>query len=233
MGKRYLVVWLEGPLQSYGREDCIYARKTQRFPRRAALWGMVFSAAGWYDAQRERLAELLDCSLTVYGYTPDRPMLTDYQIVGGNWDITDPWQERMVPHRFDGKAIVGSATRPRTKQYLQESVFAAILEFPEHWESDLRRACVSPRDMISLGRKACIPTVPVLQGIANDFDSALELLEYVEENRNECFETPVYRRRVFEETTDRENARWSLNDVPLSFRPTPEYGWRYVNVRQL
>lgn len=233
MDTKFLILWLEAPLQSYGEENCLYVRSTTKFPRRAALWGMIFGAAGWYNEQRDRLAQLRPCSLTVFGYGKEKPILSDFHIVGGGWDESDPWQERMVPHTSNGSKVVGIPTRPRVKQYLQDSVFSAICEFPAQWEDELRETCKSPKDVVFLGRKACIPTVPVLQGIADDWDQALRTLSFVEEQRNKMAASPVMRTVVFEETKDQRQARWHLQDVPLAFRPSYEYVWRYVAVRHL
>ena len=234
MHTRYLVMWLEGPLQSYGGKDQIFVRGTQKFPSRSAICGMLFSAAGWHDEQRERLAELRECSLAVYGYKGESPVLSDYQIIGGGWDLKDPWQERMVPHKSNGKPVAGALpTRPVIKQYLQDSVFAAILEFPAQWENDVRAACCSPHDILFLGRKACVPTIPILQGVAGSFEEALAILDRVEEKRNEICAVPAVRHRVYEETQEAASARWHLRDVPLAFQPAFEYGWRYVAARAI
>ena len=231
MQTKYLVLWLEAPLMSYGDGKCLYVRKTLSFPSRGALWGLVFSAAGWQNEQRERLTAIRDLPVTVYGYKTEGSILSDYQIMGGGWDTHDPWQERMVPHKSDGKAVTGTEpTRPLVKQYLQDSVFAAILPFPSSWEGEIRAACASPCDVLSIGRKACVPTIPVLQGVADTFEDALSILSQVEEKRNSVSDAPVQRQRVYEETKDFRKARWRLQDVPLAFRPAYEYGWRYVTV---
>lgn len=231
---RYIALWLEAPLMSFGGNDRKYIRNTLRFPSRATLWGVVFSAAGWLDDQTDRLAELKNCSVTVFGYKPDHPVLSDYQIVGGGWDTKDRWQERMVPHTAKGKTVAGpSPTRPLIKEYLQDAVFSAVLEFPAIWEDDLRRACASPHDALFIGRKACLPTVPILQGVAESFEKAVAILDFVRDKRNEFSNEPVFQKRIYSETTNPQEARWHLNDVPVAFRPKFEYGWRYVKVDQL
>ncbi len=73
---RYIALWLEAPLMSFGGNDRKYIRNTLRFPSRATLWGVVFSATGWLDDQTDRLAELKNCSVTVFGYKSDHPVLS-------------------------------------------------------------------------------------------------------------------------------------------------------------
>lgn len=43
----YVAMWLEGPLQSYAGQDCLYDRETLSFPSRSAITGMLFFTLGW------------------------------------------------------------------------------------------------------------------------------------------------------------------------------------------
>lgn len=223
MEKSFLIVWLEGPMQAYGAQSRMYRRQSLPFPTRGMLWGMVFNAAGWTGPQRERLALLRDCPVTVYCYR-EPVTISDYQIVGGNWDPSDPWQERMLPHRSDGKPVTGTVpTRPVVKDYLQDGCFSAVLAFPREWNASITAACRSPADALSLGRRACLPTVPMLQGTADSLEGAQALLQSVERARSETF-GKVSRRAAFIET-EPTRAHWFVHDLPLAFRPDYAYDW--------
>lgn len=234
----YVAMWLEGPLQSYAGEDCLYDRETLSFPSRSAITGMLFFTLGWTGEERERYRALSGLRLVVYGYSKSSTRaskLVDFQMVGDGYDVKDKWQERMVPHRADGGPVAGgiSSCRPITKHYLQDAVFSAVLAIPQSWSSEVLEASRKPKHPIFLGRKACMPVTPVVLGVEQTSERALGVLESFKTQRNRVF-APVSELFDVRESDEFESALgYRLRDVPLCGGDRPDYGWRQVLVLKM
>ena len=118
-----LLLWLEGPLQSWGADSRYGNRTTLPFPTRSGVLGLLCCAAGRGGEQREWLARMADWTQTVRAYARrkgDRaalaPLLTDFQMVGSGYDEADA-------HHLDGGTV-----RRRTS-----SGVASFLRKPGHW----------------------------------------------------------------------------------------------------
>ena len=66
--KKFLTLWLEGPLQAWGYDSRFDTRRTLSFPTRSGLTGMLLAAAGASGPQQELLAELAEYPLNVYSF---------------------------------------------------------------------------------------------------------------------------------------------------------------------
>lgn len=235
--KAFAGCWIAGVRTSYNSGEQYFGSGDEMFAWR-------FAADGSEDALREKFAFMRKLSSAVYASLSQLRQVIEAPKLDSRIAIQSTPAKTFVSSRHEGimrdlmddfgelLAVTGTEpTRPLVKQYLQDSVFATILPFPSSWEGEIRAACASPRDVLSIGRKACVPTIPVLQGVADTFEDAVSILSQVEEKRNSVSDAPVQRQRVYEETKDFRKARWRLQDVPLAFRPAYEYGWRYVTVR--
>lgn len=106
----YLLLWLEGPLQSWGADSKYYNRTTLPFPTKSGILGLLCCASGRSGEQKEWLEHMSGYSMTVRAYVrtqcgqPVRnPILRDFQMVGSGYDLADLWQnllenERMQDH---------------------------------------------------------------------------------------------------------------------------------------
>ena len=133
-----LLLWLEGPLQSWGADSRYGARTTLPFPTRSGVLGLLCSATGRRGEQRDWLAHMASLGQTVRSYTRvhnDRiykaPILVDFHMVGSGYDSDDPWQNLHTPKTSEGKKPVGSGAKMTYRHYLQDSAFACALEVPE------------------------------------------------------------------------------------------------------
>ncbi|MCL2029389.1 MAG: type I-E CRISPR-associated protein Cas5/CasD, partial [Deltaproteobacteria bacterium] len=174
MNTPHLLLWLEGPLQSWGVNAKFSRRTTLDFPSRSAVLGLLCAALGAGGEQKEFLARLAKLPQTVVAYTrKDKQgrsvpalQLCDFHMVGSGYDDKDPWQTLHIPKTSEQKPasnVIGNKLTYR--YYLQDAAFAVALALPETSQKELKEALVSPRWDISLGRKCCVPTEFVYQGI--------------------------------------------------------------------
>ena len=69
MSKTYLLLWLEGPFQSWGDDSRFGRRESLKFPTKSALCGMVCASMGARREQKELLCELSQTKVSVLTFT--------------------------------------------------------------------------------------------------------------------------------------------------------------------
>ena len=113
-----LLLWLEGPLQSWGADSRYGNRTTLPFPTRSGVLGLLCCAAGRGGEQQDWLARMAMHGQTVRAYarqhagTPETaPLLVDFQMVGSGYDEDNAWQNLMVPKTSEGKDLLDPVRR--------------------------------------------------------------------------------------------------------------------------
>lgn len=180
MGSLVLLLRLEGPLQSWDVRD------TQTEPTKSGVVGLLGCALGYPTGDR-RLQDELNAGLR-FGVRVEHPgrVLEDYQTV------TDFLPTADGRYKHSGVAVGASLdkirsdpdARPATivspRFYLEDAAFLVGLEASEAAPPDLLRCCADalqrPAWPLFLGRKACVPTRPLLDDLTdgyNDLESAL------------------------------------------------------------
>ena len=233
MNTPHLLLWLEGPLQSWGVNAKFNRRTTLDFPSRSGVIGLLCAALGAGGEQKELLACFAPLAQTVVAYTrmdkQDKPapalQLCDFHMVGSGYDDKDSWQTLSIPKTREQKAAVGGGTKLTYRYYLQDAAFAVALDVPPVWRKDLEEALVSPYWDISLGRKCCVATEFVFQGMHPSMPVALKCAEKLarKKQRTELF-------RVLDGVHEDEGEQIILPDVPLQFGPDKLYRERMVTV---
>lgn len=160
-----LLLQLRGPLQSWGSSSKWDYRNTDAYPTKSGIVGMIGCACG-IERGQAALAEI--SSKMTLAIRADRPgsLLTDFHtIMPGNIEIK----------KADGG--IRTETIVSRRQYLCDACFLAALTSDvatlESWE----RAFCHPVWPVYLGRKSCVPTVPVCIGITWDYASLEEVME--------------------------------------------------------
>ncbi len=127
MSHPYLLLWLEGPLQSWGHDSRFGRRDSLPFPTKSGVMGIICAALGAAGPQEP----LLD--MQVLGFSRQdkngtvalrEPLLCDFHMVGSGYDDKDPWQSLLIPKKSDGKKAVGGGTKITYRYYLQDRAFA-------------------------------------------------------------------------------------------------------------
>ncbi len=143
---------LSAPLQSWGEDARWDNRATAVRPTKSGIIGLLGCCLG-YPRGDERL-NMLNDELRIAIRT-DRPgeILTDYQTVQG----TDG-----VLLNAEGKKRSLGDTIVTPKQYLQNAKFSIFLQGDETILDECFSAMKSPQWTPYLGRKNCIPAVPLI-----------------------------------------------------------------------
>ncbi|MEO8909451.1 MAG: type I-E CRISPR-associated protein Cas5/CasD [Gemmatimonadaceae bacterium] len=202
----HLALRLVGPMQSWGCESQYSRRNTGRFPTKSALAGLLCAALGVpRGSERERnvLEAVRRTKLLVVAIPrlaagsgnelPYRRLL-DYHTVQGS-----------VTAEVKGKV---KETHLTYRQYLNDAAFGIVLSAEYGFLAELGRALDDPKWGLWLGRKACIPAEPVLAGLFDSEQAALDKLLNGRRLRSFAHQRDV---ELFEDGAD------TLPDLPVSF----------------
>ncbi|MFO0601598.1 MAG: type I-E CRISPR-associated protein Cas5/CasD [Polyangiales bacterium] len=157
---------LSAPLMSFGGPLTDSLGRTEEFPQRSMLVGMIGNALGLDHREGGRLQRLQ--SRVRYAARQDRPgtQLVDYQTV-------DLSQESMVgtgwttEHTLEVRGgASGEGTHIRYRHYLADASYAVALTLAPAAEEptldDVERALRAPERPLFIGRKCCIPATPIV-----------------------------------------------------------------------
>ncbi|MBT1070737.1 type I-E CRISPR-associated protein Cas5/CasD [Pelotalea chapellei] len=220
--KSFLALRLEGPLQSWGFDSQYNRRNTGLMPTKSAIAGMCCAALGYpRGSEREKTFLALFATLRMTaiaiprnGIKKELPVrrLQDYHTVGGGYNPNDQNERGSItvsaengkPRAKNGQSLAVLTHR----QYLTDASFGVLLEGEIPLLKQITDALENPVWGVWLGRKACIPTAPVLAGLRNHHDEAMRLL--IGEKSIESFTRQ-------EEVENFVDGRDSLPDMPVSF----------------
>jgi CRISPR system Cascade subunit CasD len=247
MDKKYILLWIESPLQSWGADSKFGRRDTLPFPTKSGVLGLVLCAMGASGPQNDLLAKLSLDTLQIAAYvrsklskdgqTRDKvskePLLRDFHMVGSGYDDKDIWQTLLIPMKWDpikkkaGKANNADGTRGGVKMtyryYLQDARFAAVLEVTADMADIISDALKNPVYDLYFGRKNCVPTERIFQGSFDSIAEAWQKAEAIALDKQllEDF-------RVLDGEHDGDVM--TLNDVPVQFGEIKKYRDRRVTV---
>jgi len=239
MDSKYLLLWLEGPLQAWGVDSKFGRRESLRFPTKSGIYGMFLSSLGAQGPQVDLLEKLaafkqvvISCTPRIaeqkdgkdtYGPMQSNPFLMDFQMVGSGYDEKDPWQKLLIPKKSDGSAAVGGGSKMTYRYYLQDARFAVIQELDSALAASIAKSMQAPVFDIYLGRKNCVPTDFIYRGTYDSFDEASAMAEILMEDKKLAASFTVS-----DEVGDGD--RVVLNDVPVQFGQFKKYRDRTVTI---
>ena len=219
-----MTTWFAGPMQSWGYDSKFDTRRTLNFPTRSGITGILLAALGASGPQEELLAEVAACPLSVYSFNDESSLsLTDYQVVGNGYDDSS-WGKMMSPKTSDGGTPVGGGARLTYRQYLLDRCFGAIWQMPEAVCEKFAAALQWPVFDLFLGRKCCVPSEMIFQGMTNSEHDALLILASLGKKHQLTLQYAF--REVLEAGEDTETIL--LADVPFRFGLHKVYGERWV-----
>lgn len=129
-----------------------------------------------------------------------------------------------IPKTATGKKAVNGGARLTRRTYLQDAKFAVLQDIPEGWEGKIIEGFRNPRWDIYLGRKSCVPSIPVFAGVYPTFDEAENKLR--SEIESHFDEKKI--KGVWKEVDSTALGATLINDVPLEFGLRKKYGTRYI-----
>ena len=249
MGTRWLLLWLEAPLQSWGADSKFSRRDTLEFPTKSGVLGLVLCAMGASGEQIELLARFSNLNQTVLSFQYSKeffylkaPLLHDFQMVGAGYDLNNQWQKNFIPKKADGAPASGNkpgenGIKLTHRYYLQNAIFAVLLEVPADLTETIANALQNPVYPIYLGRRCCVPTDFVYHGeFASENEAEQAAKDYAakkSELRNENL--PDYAKKslslnfkVIDGDFSEKGDVFTLNDVPIQFGTQKMYRDRRV-----
>lgn len=239
MDEPYLLMWLEAPLQSWGHDSRFGRRDSLDFPTKSGVLGLLCCARGAGGAQQDWLECWADRDMQVLAFVssdrwgkplPRQPLLEDFHMVGAGYDLSDPWQKLLEPYMSNGKrrSSDGGGAKMTYRYYLQDMAFAVALQGPKAELEELQAALQAPVWDVYLGRKNCVPTELIGQGIYSDVNAAFDHATSLAESKGIARHAIFY---VREGEYDGEVI--TLNDVPVVFGEHKQYRDRRVTVMEV
>lgn len=227
MDTRWLFLWLEAPLQSWGADSKFSRRDTLEFPTKSGVLGLVLCALGASGEQKELLARFADLKQTVLSFNDqknDASLLHDFQMIGSGYNSDNPWEDLLIPKKNDGKAPVGGGTKLTHRYYLQNATFAVLLEVPADLAGSISDSLLHPKYPIYLGRRCCVPTDFVYHGNYDSEELAENAAREYAKEKDELLSVAF---KVIDGESS-EGDVFTLNDVPLQFGTQKVYRDRRV-----
>ena len=195
-----MLLRLAGPLQSWGVESKFETRRTQSYPTKSGVIGLLAAALGYpRDAPLDRL-NTLNFGVRV---EQEGELLSDYHIARGEKDY--------ITKRL----------------YLADAIFLVGLESENlGFLHELERAIKNPAFPLFLGRRSCVPTMPIFLGIRDT--SLLDAL------RNEKWLVSEWRQKKSPPRKLRIIVDSEVPNPSVSFRKDHrEFGLRSVRLEYL
>lgn len=201
-----LVLQFIGPLQSYGTEKTYTKRRSNRYPTKSAVVGIISAAYGYNknDIRSQRFNNLI-MSVRI-----DQPgtILTDYH--------TTIAKDKYLTFR----------------EYLQDAKFTIFLESNDNQlileiSKKLREPVYAP----VLGRRNCVPSQPVFNGIYNTIAKKLYItIPLLLSNTNNVKTTPFNIELKLENTNDGKYVQDKFNYKTQKYELRPE-STVYINYK--
>jgi CRISPR system Cascade subunit CasD len=153
-----LVLRLAGPLQSWGGASQFNRRETLPEPTKSGVIGLLAAAQG-----RRRTDPIEDLLQLTLGVRTDRPgsLLRDYHTVSDYRGR--PLLSASLTGRGEQKPTSPAKyTHVTQRYYLQDAIFVVALGGPTGLLETLHEAVHRPAFPLALGRRACVPTQPLV-----------------------------------------------------------------------
>lgn len=158
-----LFLRLEGPLQSWGEHSKWDYRDTAMCPTKSGIVGLIGCAMG-IKRNSEELYSISDSIKIAIRIDKPGIVLADFHTVR-------PTLPEGIIITSQGKPRGDSNTIVSRRQYLQDANFLVAVQGEKELLYKIREAMENPKWVIFLGRKSCVPSVPIYQGIQDNYNS--------------------------------------------------------------
>ena len=162
-GKSILFLRLEGPLQAWGERSKWDYRDTAMCPTKSGVVGLIGCAMG-IERNSEELASISDGIRIAIRIDRQGIVMTDFHTVR-------PTLPDGVIVNSEGKVKSKANTIVSKRQYLQDASFLVAIEGERKLLYRIGEAMENPKWVIFLGRKSCVPSMPVYQGVKEGYSS--------------------------------------------------------------
>lgn len=208
-----VLLCLEGPLQAWSSQGKLGIRDTEREPTKSGVLGLVGAALGMARDDDEQLAKLVTLGMAVR-VDSEGSLLRDYHTAGGG------------RFRGNGYTVHGASDCiPSHRYYLQDARFFVALGGDEALVERIADGLRNPVWPLFLGRRSCVPSQPVFDGVVDSSPEVAVRQRAVEP----AHPRPTRLRLILESSAEQGEPR---HDVPVSFREgARRYTHRYVRTQ--
>ena len=166
-----LFLRLSGPMQSWGTGSRLQIRRTDPYPSKSGVLGMILCAMGVPRPNAPNIVgRLVSLGMAV---RIDRPGARD-------WDYHTAGAGIGIRQARGGIKYTATTGEPETllsrREYLLDASFLVALQGDATVIQQARNALESPVWPVFLGRKCCVPSEPVVAGVG-EYASLKEALE--------------------------------------------------------
>lgn len=227
---KYLALWFEAPLQSWGVDSKFSLRTTFSFPTKSGIAGIILASLGRGGEEVDflkRFGSFEEIAIS-YCYKEKKDFAsqtTDFQVIGNGYDKKDLWQKNMIPKKRDGSDAVGGGSKLVYKHYIQDGFFGVVQEVDEDICLEIKNGLINPIWPIFLGRRCCVPTYPIFQGKFDTKEDALDKLIEIATSKE-----LIEKERLVEGSAEEADDTFFIQDVPVKFGKHKEYRDREVSI---
>jgi len=188
--KLWLHMELAAPLVSFGGESIDAQRVTREFPSLSMFTGLIANALGWSRQMREEHQALQN--RIVFGVarkclTPSDRMM-DYQTAKLEKG-EKVWSTTGVPIGRAGGLASYVGSYQQWKEYLSDIEHSVVLRLdPQDKQPNLEevaKAIQKPARPLFIGRKSCLPSRPLYEGIVKSPSAFLALQSILSEEKQD------------------------------------------------
>lgn len=216
----HLAFLIHSPMQAWGASSRFPRRDTLPHPTKSGIIGMIAAALGidkFSATEGNELEPLRQLKLSTYAIPrTDRwgkglPInrLQDFHTVGGGFDSKNPAEKEHCPRKAGGGFSPNAVITRR--DYLLDSCFLIGLTGDLETLKIIPDALSAPKWGSWLGRKCCIPSIPIIAEIGNDLQA---LADHIIERGGLASATLESFDRTLEEAG---NGSFGQQDQPAAF----------------
>lgn len=203
-----LLLRLSGPLQAWGTDSKFETRRAGREPSKSGVIGLLAAALG--RKRDESIDDLLELR---FGVRVDK--------------------EGQLLHDYHTAQMISGKTYVTHRYYLADATFLVGLESEDQeYLEKIRKALLQPAFPLFLGRRSCVPSLPVTLGIreTNLIDALREepwqLTSWMQKKERKKGNQLL---RLLVDALPDEKGAVAVKDLPVSFHPEDRrYAYRAV-----
>ena len=223
MSKKTIALLLKSPMQAWGIDSRFKHRTTFTYPTKSAVVGIICAAMGidkYAPEANAKLKNLCDCKFYSYQLHPstekelekykNTPILIDYHTIGGGYNKSKPLHIGFALAKEDDKLTILTY-----RSYIQDACFAVLLTYQQELAEKVSEALKNPVWGMWLGRKSCIPSVPIYAGI---YDSPENALDLAIEKLNRVGTIKYKVGSILFESTNFDDYETAIQDIPIDFK---------------
>lgn len=162
----FLILRFEAPLMSFGGPTVDSRGVIQAWPARSMLTGLIANALGWHHRDVEKIESLQERLRYVVRADKRGRVFQDYQTIDLSQDFLDGSRGWTTMNRLQQRAGGNSSgTHIRTQDFLADAAYTLAVSVTDGLPGleEIEAALIKPARPLFIGRKTCIPSVPIFQ----------------------------------------------------------------------